>query len=70
MATLMETRYLAFSMLWYADDPGSNGRASVAGDRLHGHAPRFSVVGTPGAGLLSGIDWRNPQEALRPTRVG
>lgn len=133
MATLMETRYVAFSMLWYADDPGSDGLASVAGDRLHGHAPRLSVAGTPSAGgaaqdplsghlfvfrgrrselvkviwhdgqgaclftkrlergrfiwpsvageavtissaqmsyLLSGIDWRNPQEALRPTRVG
>jgi hypothetical protein len=33
MATLMETRYVAFSMLWYADDPDSDGRASVAGDR-------------------------------------
>lgn len=40
----METRYVAFSMLWYADDPGSDGRASVARDRLHGHAPRLSVV--------------------------
>src|SRR6478735_4804983 len=50
MATLMETRYVAFSMLWYADDPGSDGRASVAGDRLHGHAPGLSVVGTPSAG--------------------
>lgn len=133
MATLMETRYVVFSMLWYADDPGSDGRASVARDRVHGHSPRLSVVGTPGAGgaaqgprsghlfvfrgrrsdlvkviwhdgqgaclftkrrergrfiwpsvageavtispaqmnyLLSRIDWRNPQEALRPTRVG
>lgn len=133
MATLMETRYVAFSMLWYADDPGSDGRASVAGDRLHGHAPRLStlalqvqevlrkdplsghlfvfrgrrsdlvkVIWHDGQGaclftkrlergrfiwpsvageavtissaqmsyLLSGIDWRNPQEALRPTRVG
>ena len=32
------------------DDPGSDGRASVARDRLHGHAPGFSVVGTPSAG--------------------
>ena len=130
MAKLMETRYVAFSMLWFADDPGSDGRASVAGDRLHGHAPRLSVVvqevlrKDPLSGhlfvfrgrrsdlvkviwhdgqgaclfakrlergrfirpsvageavtispaqmsyLLSGIDWRNPQEALRPTRVG
>ncbi|MFK4495990.1 hypothetical protein ABIF86_000281 [Bradyrhizobium japonicum] len=47
MATLMETCYVAFSMLWPADDPGSDGCASVARDRLHGHAPRLSVVGTP-----------------------
>ena len=45
MATLMEKRYVVFSMLWSADDPGSDGRASVARDRLHGHAPRLSVVG-------------------------
>src|SRR3954469_15298884 len=133
MATLMETHYVAFSMLWYADDPGSDRRTSVACDRLHGHAPRLSVAGTPGPGgaaqgpaqrssvclprspkrscegdlarwpgsmpvhqktgerafiwpsvagdavtispaqmsyLLSGIDWRNPQETQRPTRVG
>ena len=51
MATLMETRYVAFSMLWSADDdPGSDGRASVARDRLHGYAPRLSVVGAPSAG--------------------
>ena len=50
MATLMETRYVAFSMLWFADDPGSDRRASVARDRLHRHAPRLPVVGTPGAG--------------------
>jgi hypothetical protein len=35
MTTLMETRYVAFSMLWYADDPGSDGRASVAGHRRY-----------------------------------
>jgi transposase len=125
--------YVAFSMLWFADDPGSDGRVSVARDRLHGHAPRLSVVVTPGAGgaaqdplsghlfvfrgrrsdlvkliwhdgqgaclftkrlergrfiwpsvageavtissaqlsyLLSGIDWRTPQETQRPTQVG
>ena len=47
MAMWTETRYVAFSMLWSADDPGSDWRASVARDRLHGHAPRLSVVGTP-----------------------
>jgi len=31
---------------WSADDPGSDGRASVARDRRDGHAPRLSVVGT------------------------
>lgn len=129
MATFMETRYVAFSRLWYADDPGSDERASVARDRLHGHAPRLpslalqvqevlrkdplsghlfvfrgrrsdlvKVIWHDGQGaclftkrlergrfiwpsvageavtispaqmnyLLSGIDWRNPQETLRP----
>src|SRR6516165_3329290 len=50
MATLMETRCVEFSMLWCADDPGSDRRASVARDRLHGYAQRLSVVGTPSAG--------------------
>lgn len=133
MATLMETRYVAFSMLWCADDPGSDRRASVLAtgytdmrrgfpslalqvqevlrkDPLSGHLFVFrgrrsdlvKVIWHDGQGaclftkrlergrfiwpsvageavtispaqmsyLLSGIDWRNPQEALRPTRVG
>ena len=133
MATLMETRCVEFSMLWCAGDLGSDRRASVARDRLHGYAQRLSVVGAQvqevlhkdplsghlfvfrgrrsdlvkmiwhdGQGaclftkrlergrfiwpsvagesvtispaqlsyLLSGIDWRNPQETQRPTRVG
>lgn len=41
MATLMQTRYVLFSMLWSADDPGSDGRASVARDRLHGDRRGF-----------------------------
>lgn len=50
MATSMATRSVVFSMLWCADDPGSDVRASVAGDRPHGYAPRLSVVGAPSAG--------------------
>src|SRR4051794_34647931 len=50
MATLMETPCVGFSRLWCADDPGSDGYARVACDRLHGHAARLSDAGTPGAG--------------------
>ncbi len=50
MATLMETRCVESSMLWCADDPGSDRRPSVARDRLHGYAQRLSVAGTPSAG--------------------
>lgn len=114
-----------------ADDCDTEECASVARDRLHGYAHRFSVAGTPSAGgkdqlnghlfvfrgrrsdlvkaiwhdgegaclftkrlergkfiwpsvagesvsisparlsyLLSGTDWRNPQETHRSTRVG
>lgn len=133
MATLMETRCVEFSMLWCADDLGSDRRASVARDRhtdmrrgfpslalqmqevlrkdpLSRHLfvfpgrrsdlvkmiwhdgqgaclftkrlERGRFIWPSGAGesvtispaqlsyLLSGIDWRNPQETQRPTRVG
>jgi len=50
MATLMETRCIELSMLWCVNDLGSDGRASVARDGLHGYAQRLSIVGTPSAG--------------------
>ena len=133
MATLMETPCVEFSMLWCADDPDSDGRASVLAtgytdmrrgfpslalqvqevlrkDPLSGHLFVFrgrrsdlvKVIWHDGQGaclftkrlergrfiwpsvagesvtispaqlsyLLSGIDWRNPQETQRPMRVG
>jgi len=129
----MEMRYVAFSMLWYAEVPVPTGsrvwlatgytdmrrgfpslalqvQEVLRKDPLSGHLFVFrgrrsdlvKVIWHDGQGaclftkrlergrfiwpsvageavtispaqmsyLLSGIDWRNPQEALRPTRVG